>query len=206
MSVMGQSLPETRCPCVKSVHPSISDMMRCKRRERRNGAMCGRPGTPARAFFTSAVLVGAAMCSASISAVHVTAGHNALRGSGPGQRRPTKVAAIALALVGCPDRRIDRHRHRGYRRAAGWASLDRCQALIMRSNCSIRAFSEVRNWAPRAATHTRATSGNRLSFESATTPSSCSTPLRPTGATIPTSARWARIALITAVCWLWMNK
>ena len=40
----------------------------------------------ARVFFTSAALVGAAMCSASISAVHVTAGHNALRGSGGGIR------------------------------------------------------------------------------------------------------------------------
>jgi len=35
----------------------------------------------------------------------------------------------------------------------------------------------------------------------ATTPSSSSTPLRPTGATMPNSARWARIALITPVCW-----
>ena len=37
------------------------------------------------------------------------------------------------------------------------------------------------------------------------TASSSSTPLRPTGATIPNSARWARIALITAVCWR-MNR
>ena len=59
----------------------------------------------ARTFFTSAVLVGAAMCSASISAVHVTAGHNALRGSGPGQK---DAFDNALAHVGCPDRRIDR--------------------------------------------------------------------------------------------------
>src|SRR5262249_38411454 len=35
----------------------------------------------------------------------------------------------------------------------------------------------------------------------ATTLSSCSIPLRPTAATMPNSARWARIALITAVCW-----
>ena len=68
------------------------------------------------------------------------------------------------------------------------ASLDRCQALIIRSNCRICAFS-IRNWAPRAATHVRATSDNRLSFESAATPSSCSTPRRPTGATIPNSAK-----------------
>ena len=39
------------------------------------------------------------------SAVHVTAGHNALRGSGPGQFRAFD---NAVARVGCPDRRIDR--------------------------------------------------------------------------------------------------
>src|SRR6266576_7121258 len=35
----------------------------------------------------------------------MTAGHNALRGSGPGQKLAFD---HALALVGCPDRRIDR--------------------------------------------------------------------------------------------------
>src|SRR5208283_93784 len=35
----------------------------------------------------------------------MTAGHNALRGSGPGQKLAFD---DALALVGCPDRRIDR--------------------------------------------------------------------------------------------------
>ena len=78
--------------------------------------------------------------------------------------------------------------------------VDRCQALIMRSNSKICALS-IRSWAPSAARQARAISGNRLSLASATTPSSSSTPLRPTGATIPNSARWARIALITAVCW-----
>ena len=102
MSLLGQSLPK-RDVRVKSVHPSISDMM-LQRRERRNGP-CVDGSELARAFFTSAVLVGAAMCSASISAVHVTAGHNALRGSGPGQKLAFD---NALALVGCPDRRIDR--------------------------------------------------------------------------------------------------
>ena len=58
----------------------------------------------ARDFFTSAALVGAAMCSA-FDAVHVTAGHNALRGSGPDQKLAFD---NALARVGCPDRRIDR--------------------------------------------------------------------------------------------------
>jgi len=35
----------------------------------------------------------------------MTAGHNALRGSGPGQNLAFD---NALALMGCPDRRIDR--------------------------------------------------------------------------------------------------
>src|SRR5258708_40251582 len=47
----------------------------------------------------------------------------------------------------------------------------------------------------------RATSGTRLSLGSATIWSSSVTPLRPTGATMPNSARRARIELITAVCW-----
>src|ERR1019366_7139689 len=44
-------------------------------------------------------------CVRPFDAVHMTAGHNALRGSGPGQQ-----AAFdnAMARVGCPDRRIDR--------------------------------------------------------------------------------------------------
>jgi hypothetical protein len=44
-------------------------------------------------------------CVRPLSAVHMTAGHNALRGPGPGQQ-----AAFdnAMARVGCPDRRIDR--------------------------------------------------------------------------------------------------
>ncbi len=46
-----------------------------------------------------------------------------------------------------------------------------------------------------------AISGSRASFASATTSSSRSTPPRPTGATIPNSARWARIELMRAVCW-----
>ena len=44
-------------------------------------------------------------CVRPVSAVHVTAGHNALRGSGPGHKRAFD---NALAQVGCPDRRIDR--------------------------------------------------------------------------------------------------
>ena len=44
-------------------------------------------------------------CVRPVSAVHVTAGHNALRGSGPGQMHAFD---DALARVGCPDRQIYR--------------------------------------------------------------------------------------------------
>jgi hypothetical protein len=44
-------------------------------------------------------------CVRPLDAVHMTAGHNALRGSGPGQNLAFE---DAVALVGCPDRRIDR--------------------------------------------------------------------------------------------------
>jgi hypothetical protein len=44
-------------------------------------------------------------CVRPVSAVRMTAGHNALRGSGPGQNLALD---HAVALVGCPDRRIDR--------------------------------------------------------------------------------------------------
>ena len=44
-------------------------------------------------------------CVRPVSAVRMTAGHNALRGSGPGQK---PAFCDALAHVGRPDRRIDR--------------------------------------------------------------------------------------------------
>src|SRR5215831_14528325 len=44
-------------------------------------------------------------CVRPVCAVHMTAGHNALRGSGPGQNLAFD---DAVALVGCPDRQIDR--------------------------------------------------------------------------------------------------
>ena len=46
------------------------------------------------------------------SAVHMTAGHNALRGSGPGHKLAFN---DALAQVGCPDHRIDRSALRAVR-------------------------------------------------------------------------------------------
>jgi hypothetical protein len=44
-------------------------------------------------------------CVRPVCAVHMTAGHNALRGSGSGQQHAFD---DAMAHVGCPDRRIDR--------------------------------------------------------------------------------------------------
>jgi hypothetical protein len=44
-------------------------------------------------------------CVRPVSAVHMTAGHNALRGSGPGQKPAFE---NAMAHVGCPDRQINR--------------------------------------------------------------------------------------------------
>jgi hypothetical protein len=44
-------------------------------------------------------------CVRPVDAVQMTARHNALRGSGPGQK---PAFDNAMALVGCPDRRIDR--------------------------------------------------------------------------------------------------
>ncbi len=44
-------------------------------------------------------------CVRPLGAVHMTAGHNALRGLGPGQNLAFE---NAMAQVGCPDRRIDR--------------------------------------------------------------------------------------------------
>jgi hypothetical protein len=59
----------------------------------------------ARTFFTSQAW-SVLPCVRPISAVHMTAGHNALRGSGPGQKHAFD--SNAMAQVGCPDRRIDR--------------------------------------------------------------------------------------------------
>jgi hypothetical protein len=66
-------------------------------------AMCGRLRV-GKDFLHVAGLVGAP-CVRPLAAVHMTAGHNALRGSGPGQQHAFD---DAMARVGCPDRRIDR--------------------------------------------------------------------------------------------------
>ena len=66
-------------------------------------AMCGRLRVGKGIFTSQAWSVQP--CVRPLSAVHMTAGHNALRGSGPGQKLAFD---NALALLGCPDRRIDR--------------------------------------------------------------------------------------------------
>ena len=58
----------------------------------------------ARTFFSSQAW-SEQPCVRPLCAVHMTAGHNALRGSGPGQ---FLALDSAVARVGCPDLRIDR--------------------------------------------------------------------------------------------------
>src|SRR5262249_1788083 len=56
-------------------------------------------GALARTFFTLAALVGAAMCSACSCGTRKAAGHNALRGSGPGQIQDTAIAMSAVPPI-----------------------------------------------------------------------------------------------------------
>src|SRR5262245_29736014 len=67
-------------------------------------AMCGRLRIGKENLHV-ADTVGCSHVFGLICAVHMTAGHNALRGSGPSQKRAFD---NALAHVGCPDRRLDR--------------------------------------------------------------------------------------------------
>jgi hypothetical protein len=65
--------------------------------------MCGRLRIDKDFFTSQAWLVRP--CVRPLGAVHTTAVHNALRGSGSGQQHAFE---YAMARVGCPDRRIDR--------------------------------------------------------------------------------------------------
>src|SRR5664279_2317127 len=67
-------------------------------------AMCGRLRV-GKSFFHVLQHWSVQPCVRPFNAVHMTAGHNALRGSGPDQKLAFK---NAMAHVGCPDRRIDR--------------------------------------------------------------------------------------------------
>src|ERR1035437_283579 len=68
------------------------------------GAMCGRLRV-GKSFFHVLQHWSVQPCVRPFNAVHMTAGHNALRGSGPDQQLAFK---NAMAHVGCPDRRTDR--------------------------------------------------------------------------------------------------
>ena len=93
----GSSAP----PATSGVHPT-SDMSP-QRNNRRDGP-CVDGSELARRIFTSQGW-SVQPCVRPLRAVHMTAGHNALRGSGPGQKPAFE---NAMAQVGCPDRRIDR--------------------------------------------------------------------------------------------------
>jgi hypothetical protein len=66
--------------------------------------MCGRLRV-GKSFFHVLQHWSVQPCVRPFNAAHMTAGHNALRGSGPDQQLAFK---NAMARVGCPDRRIDR--------------------------------------------------------------------------------------------------
>src|SRR5262245_15538559 len=85
-----------------SAHPPITDIEADLDFGRERPCVDG--SELARAFFTSQAW-SVQPCVRPLSAVHMTAGHNALRGSGPGQKHAFD---NAVAHVGCPDRRIDR--------------------------------------------------------------------------------------------------
>ena len=74
------------------------------RHRNRRDVPCVDGSALARTFFTSQVW-SEQPCVRPVDAVHMTAGHNALRGSGPGQK---PAFDNAVAHVGCPDLRIDR--------------------------------------------------------------------------------------------------
>ena len=75
-----------------------------RRPSRQCRAMCGRLRV-GKSFLHGVQQWSEQPCVRPVSAVDMTAGHNALRGSGPGQM---PAFDNALAEVGCPDRRIDR--------------------------------------------------------------------------------------------------
>ena len=81
--------------------------LRAYRRVRRwpLSAMCGRLRV-GKSFLHVCSIGRCSHVFGLLDAVHMTAGHNALRGSGPGQK--PAFDNNAMAQVGCPDRRIDR--------------------------------------------------------------------------------------------------
>src|SRR5260221_12268763 len=85
-----------------SALPPKADIAQCSRHVPK--VPCVDGSGLAREIFTSQAW-SVQPCVRPVGAVHMTAGHNALRGSGPGQK---PAFDYAMARVGCPDRRIDR--------------------------------------------------------------------------------------------------
>src|SRR5580698_7453635 len=100
-SVAGQKRRFDGPPVTSGLHPG-PDMVRLARHVSK--VPCVDGSGLARRIFTSQAW-SVLPCVRPVDAVHMTAGHNALRGSGPGQK---DAFDNAVALVGCPDRRIDR--------------------------------------------------------------------------------------------------
>jgi hypothetical protein len=101
MSVSGQSR-RFALPLTTSGLPQTADITHRDHHLRK--VPCVDGSGLARTFFTPQAW-SVLPCVRPLSAVHMTAGHNALRGSGPGQQHAFD---DAMAQVGCPDRRIDR--------------------------------------------------------------------------------------------------
>jgi hypothetical protein len=104
MSFRGHWRPSRSRPTPLFVRcAAISDQTFCSAA---NAAMCHVWTAPSWQEFSSRLQHWSVQpCVRPLSAAHEAAGHNALRGSGPGQKH---AFADAMAQVGCPDRRIDR--------------------------------------------------------------------------------------------------
>jgi hypothetical protein len=96
-------LRRTQCEHMFSASPPTPDIARCSRHFAFGPCVDG--SGLARRIFTLQRW-SEQPCVRPVCAVLMTAGHNALRGSGPGQQHAFE---DAMAHVGCPDRRIDRH-------------------------------------------------------------------------------------------------
>jgi hypothetical protein len=101
MSLGGHQRRFGRAPTTSALAPISTVSLHCGNRRFRP---CVDGSELARTIFTSQAW-SVQPCVRPLSAVHMTAGHNALRGSGPGQNLAFE---NAVAHVGCPDRRIDR--------------------------------------------------------------------------------------------------
>ena len=101
-SAQGQ-FQKSGCPTARSALPPETDIVGLVAEVRL--VPCVDGSGLARAFFTVLQRWSVQPCVRPFDAVHMTAGHNALRGSGPDQQ---PAFDNAWGQLGCPDRRIDR--------------------------------------------------------------------------------------------------